>query len=157
MSAQQASDSDRTASLPHPDENDYRSLADFRSVLRRFLAVSDAAAHSAGLTSQRYQALLAIRVRKENGAMSVGELAEQLLVKPHSAAELVNRLEAAGLVKRRADSTDRRRVLLSLTEEGERRLSDLAVAQFRELESHREALRNLIDTLQSASEVGHGA
>ena len=152
MSAHQANESDLGQANVPPDERDYRSLADFRSVLRQFLAVSDAAAHAAGLTSQRYQALLAIRVRKDSGSMSVGELAEQLLVKPHSAAELVNRLETAGLVRRAADPTDRRRVLLSLTEEGERRLSDLAHAQFRELETHREALRNLIDTLRKTSD-----
>ena len=149
MNAHQADE--HHAAAESPDERDYRSLADFRSVLRRFLAVSDAAAHAAGLTSQRYQALLAIRVKKDDSAMSVGELADQLLVKPHSAAELVNRLESAGLVRRTADASDRRRVLLNLTEEGERRLSDLAQAQFRELESHREALLGLIDTLRKSS------
>jgi DNA-binding MarR family transcriptional regulator len=137
-----------------PDESDYRALADFRSVLRQFLAVSDAAAHAAGLTSQRYQALLAIRVQTAAGTMSVGELADQLLVKPHSAAELVNRLEAAGLVKRAADSSDRRRVLLALTDDGERRLAELARTQLQELESHREALLGLIDSLRKGSQDG---
>ncbi|HUZ66865.1 MAG TPA: MarR family transcriptional regulator [Beijerinckiaceae bacterium] len=134
-----------------PGESDYRALADFRSVLRRFLAFSDAAATTAGLTAQRYQALLAIRVRASTQIMSVGALAEELLIKPHSAAELVNRLEAAGLVRRAIDSADRRRVLLALTEEGETRLSQLARAQLQELESHRAALLDLMDALQKSS------
>ena len=148
MSAQNAQDFRSAVQTTGPVESDFRALADFRAVLRRFLAVSDAAAHAAGLTSQRYQALLAIRVQTSEASMSVGELAEQLLVKPHSAAELVNRLEAAGLVRRAADAGDRRRVLLALTEQGERQLSELARAQFQELEAHREALQGLIETLQ---------
>jgi DNA-binding MarR family transcriptional regulator len=134
-----------------PGEAEYRALADFRSVLRRFLAFSDAAATAAGLTAQRYQALLAIRVRANTQPMSVGALANELLIKPHSAAELVNRLEAAGLVQRSIDSVDRRRVLLALTEQGEKRLAQLACAQLRELDSHRAELRGLMDALQKSS------
>jgi DNA-binding MarR family transcriptional regulator len=130
------------------DNEVFRVLADFRSALRQFIAASDASALAAGLTSQRYQALLAIRVESGRRSISVGELAEQLLVKPHSAAELVNRLEAAGLVRRTSDSADRRRVLLTLTEDGERRMAELAHAQLAELEQHREALVALMQSLR---------
>jgi len=130
-----------------PDESDYHALAEFRSLLRRFLAFSDAAAAAAGLTAQRYQALLAIKVHA-GGDISVGALAEELLIKPHSAAELVNRLEAAGLVRRCSDTSDRRRVLLTLTEAGSSRLSQLARAQLDELEAQRAALMSFVDALQ---------
>lgn len=56
----------------------------------------------------------------------MGELATRLLVRHHTAAELANRLEEAGLVKRRQDPNDGRRVLLSLTPEGEKRLLSLS-------------------------------
>jgi len=136
---------------PGPEEGDFRALADFRSALRQFIAVSDASALAAGLTSQRYQALLAIRVASAAGRISVGELAEQLLVKPHSAAELVNRLESAGLVRRTSDSSDRRRVLLTLTENGEKRMAELARVQLAELEQHRETLSALMQSLRKKS------
>lgn len=138
----------------NPDETDYRALAEFRSILRRFLAFSDSAAIAAGLTAQRYQALLSIRVQANRQRISVGALAEELLIKPHSAAELVNRLEGAGLVQRSVDTSDRRRVLLALTEQGEERLSKLAKVQFKELESHRAALFGLMESLQKSRRTG---
>lgn len=151
MSGQDLSSTEGSAPASGPDEADYRALADFRSVLRRFLAFSDAAATAAGLTAQRYQALLAIRVRGSAQTMSVGALANELMIKPHSAAELVNRLEAAGLVQRSVDSADRRRVLLALTEQGDKRLSQLACAQLQELDGHRDALLGLMDSLRKSS------
>ena len=42
-------------------EADYAALAQFRYQLRTFLAFSEAAAQSAGLTPQQHQALLAIK------------------------------------------------------------------------------------------------
>lgn len=147
----------REAAL-HPgrslDEADYRALAEFRSVLRRFMAFSDAAALAAGLTPQRYQALLAIRVRAQDQPLSVGALSKELLIKPHSAAELVNRLEAADLVRRASDKVDRRRVLLALTPQGEKLISDLASAQMDELVANRAALLEIVASLQHGSASG---
>ncbi len=57
--------------------------------------------------------------------MSIGALAEELVLKHHSAVELVGRLEQAGLIKRHSDPEDKRRVLLSLTRIGASRLSEL--------------------------------
>lgn len=113
---------------------DYDALAEFRHQLRIFLAFSEANAGKAGLTSQQYQALLTIKggasARKP---MSVGELAHSLLIKPHSAVELVERMTKLGLVKRSIDADDNRRVLVTLTKKGTLRLQKVATVNFRHL------------------------
>jgi DNA-binding MarR family transcriptional regulator len=119
---------------------DYRLLAEFRFVQRRFLAFSEAAARRAGLTPQQHQALLAIK--GHDGASTVGDLARQLLIRHHSAVGLSNRLAAAALLKRTPDPRDRRRMTLSLTAKAERILARLSTA-------HRDELRRLAPTLRA--------
>jgi DNA-binding MarR family transcriptional regulator len=108
------------------DERDYATLASFRRSLRVFLAFSEDAARKAGLPSQQHQAILAIRGLAPEAGMSVNDLAEQLLLKPQTAVELVDRLEDAGLVRRERDEVDRRRVFLSLTAKANRLLEKLS-------------------------------
>ncbi|HSU99532.1 MAG TPA: helix-turn-helix domain-containing protein, partial [Roseiarcus sp.] len=93
------------------DDHDYAALASFRRELRVFLAFSAEAAREAGLTAQQHQAVLAIRGLAPAGEVTKNDLADQLLLKPQTAAELVDRLEEAGLVQRKRDADDRRRVL----------------------------------------------
>jgi DNA-binding MarR family transcriptional regulator len=114
---------------------DFATLANFRYALRRFQQFSADAAADAGLTSQQHQALLAIRA-SEGREMLVGALAERLLLKPHSATELINRVEKLGLVARAAGGTDRRQVAVRLTAKGEQLLNGLS-------EAHRGELRRL--------------
>jgi DNA-binding MarR family transcriptional regulator len=113
---------------------DYRRLARFRRALRLFLEFSAAAAGKAGLTPVQHQALLAIKGMP--GAPGMGALAAWLGVRPHSAAGLVARLVRRGLVIKRSDVRDKRRVLLALTPKAERKLKSLSLA-------HREELRRL--------------
>ncbi len=127
-----------------PSEADYRSLSEFRYVLRRFLEFSEAAAEASGLTSRQHQALLAIR--GHGGlAMTVGELAERLRIRPNSAGELADRLTAAGLVVRQTDAQDHRRVHICLTPVAESRLEQLSVAHLDELDRLEPALRRLFE------------
>jgi DNA-binding MarR family transcriptional regulator len=116
-------------------DHDYRTLAAIRYELRRFIHFTEAAARSAGLTPQQHQALLGIRAA-DKSALSIGELAEFLTVRPHSASELADRLAALGLVGRRPDATDRRVMKLHLTEAGEAALLSLSV-------THRDEVRRL--------------
>lgn len=97
---------------------DFELLAEFRFALRRFLRFSEEAAAEQGLTPQQYQALLAIEGFPKQRAVSVRDLAEQLLIVHQSAVGLVNRLETLGLVKRSSCPDDRRCVRISLTEKG---------------------------------------
>jgi DNA-binding MarR family transcriptional regulator len=127
---------------------DYLALADFRYALRKFLAFSEDAAAEAGLTSQQHQALLVIKARGGEKGIAVGLLAERLLVRQHSAVELVDRLSRLGLVSRNPDPHDRRRVLVALTEEGEERLSTLSQAHFAELRAVGPALAELLASFE---------
>ena len=65
--------------------------------------------------------------------MTISELADHLLIKHHSAVELADRLEALGLVQRRTDETDRRRVLLSLTRSAQELLAGMSSVHLEEL------------------------
>jgi DNA-binding MarR family transcriptional regulator len=95
--------------------------AAFRSALRRFLARTDEVANAAGVTSQRYDLLLAIKAAPGQTS-TVTELSSQLSLRQTAVTELVKRAEEAGLVRRSTSSADGRISVLSLTALGERRL-----------------------------------
>ena len=115
---------------------EYEALATFRYALRQFLRFSEQAAVAAGLTPQQHQALLAIKGFPGRDRVTVGELAERLQLRHHSAVGLVNRLVAERLVTRRRDAIDRRQVHLVLTARGESLLEEVSAA-------HKEQLRRL--------------
>jgi uncharacterized protein YeaO (DUF488 family)/DNA-binding MarR family transcriptional regulator len=117
---------------------DYTRLLNLRSGLRRFLHWSEEQAEAAGLTPAQHQLLLAIRGKEGEAGPTIGEVADALLLKHHSVVELVHRAEAAGLVRRRQDSEDRRVVHLELSRAGEEALERLSSL-------HLEELRRLAD------------
>lgn len=119
---------------------DFEALAEFRLQLRRFLAFSERNARRNGLTSQQYQALLTIQGLSRHHHMSVGQVAEFLLVKHHTAVELIGRMVKAGLLNRFRDSNDGRRILVTLTRKGQRRLCSVARVNWEELSSRRLAM-----------------
>lgn len=119
---------------------DYAALADFRYAIRRFMAFSEGQAGGVGLTPQQHQALLAIRAAPA-GIATIGFVAERLVLKPHSATGLVDRLEALNLVTRSTSADDRRRAVLTLTAKAEEVLSRLTVA-------HRDEIKRLGPVLQ---------
>lgn len=121
-------------------DGDYATLAGFRYALRQFARYSEAAAEKAGLTPRQHQALLAIRAGP-GGTLSIGELAERLFQRPHSASELVQRMEEQGLLRREPGPADKRQVRLRLDERGETVLEQLS-------QSHRAELRRLRPMLQ---------
>src|SRR3954447_14436715 len=111
---------------------EFAQLLRFRDGLRRFLRWSEGEAKGSGLTPAQHQLLLAVRGHPE-GAPSVGDVAEHLLLRHHSVVELVDRAEAAGLVRRAPDRDDHRVVRLSLTAAAERKLTKLSAAHLDEL------------------------
>ena len=126
------------------DDGDYAALADFRAALRGFLAFSEARAGEVGLAPQQHQALLAIRGAPA-GQATVGYLAERLILKPHSASELVSRLEALDLIERRTAEGDRRRTLLMLTGRAEVLLAELSATHREEIRRLKPLLLDLLD------------
>ncbi|GKQ55305.1 MarR family winged helix-turn-helix transcriptional regulator [Bradyrhizobium sp. Ce-3] len=124
---------------------DYRALAQFRFELRTFLAFSEEGARKAGLTPQQHQALLGIKGFVEPGPPSVGDIARFLLIRHHSAVELMNRMAKLGLVSRVTDPVDGRRVQLRLTAKGEQKLLAVSKKNIEELRrAASPALRRLL-------------
>src|SRR3546814_16446650 len=93
---------------------------------------------------QQHQALLAIKAMSADMAPSIGDVAEQLLIRHHSAVELVNRLVRMELVHRYRDPADRRRVRISLTPLAEEKLASLANVHLAELRAVRPLLTKLL-------------
>ena len=122
-------------------DSDYRNLFVFRYALRQFLRWSDQQAAQIGLTPQQCQVLLAIRAHQRDCGPSIGEVAEYMLVRHHSAVEIVRRLERMGLVARNSDEHDQRVVRLHVTAEGDQLLQRLTSAQLSELEQAAQTLR----------------
>lgn len=100
--------------------------------MHRFLAFSEQAAEEVGLPAQQHQALLAVK-GFSTPDFTTGELAERLGIKRHSAVALADRLAVHGLITRRQDRDDRRRVLLKLPPKAEWLLADLSRARRAEL------------------------
>ena len=107
------------------DRDRYEGLAGFRLALRRFLASSEVLCREAGVTAQQYQAMLALKTRQSE-TMAMKDLAEQLLLTPHAAVQLMDRLSRAGLACRTPSTADRRSVCVELTSAGETLLDGLA-------------------------------
>lgn len=123
---------------------DYQNLLEFRTGLRRFQHWSQTQARSAGLTPAQHQLLLAIKGHPGDTSPAIGDLAAYLLLRPHSAVELVDRAEAGGLVERWGDNHDGRLTRVRLTADGEERLNRLAAAHLDELQRLAPVLDHLV-------------
>ena len=139
---------------------DYRLLAEFRYLLAQFLTFSEAAAQDAGLSPRQHQALLAIKGFTDGADVSIGDLAERLNIRHHSAVGLVDRLVAGGYLLRRNDPNDRRRIFVVLTLAGEKKLAVLSVIHRDELQRLAPLLKPLLAQLASPAargrQKGHG-
>ena len=129
---------------------DYKALAELRYQIRRFVHFSEQASRTAGLEPQQHQLMLALKGLPKGVRPRIGELAERLQIRHHSTVELVNRLSAAGHVRRHRAGEDRREVLLSLTPSGEKILKELSLHHRAELRIQGPAL---ISALKSAIQV----
>ena len=120
-------------------DDDFRELLRFRDALRHFQRWSETQARAAGLTPAQHQLLLA--VRGHDGDPTIGDVADHLMLRHHSAVELVDRAERAGLLQRRTDPDDRRVVHLELTADGDAHLAALSAAHLAELRRLQGGLR----------------
>lgn len=134
------------------DDADFARLLVFRDGLRRFLHWSERQARAVGLTPAQHQLLLAIR--GHGSPPSIGEIAEHLLLRHHSAVELVDRAVTAGLVERIADADDHRVVRLTLTDLGGSRVTALAGVHLEELSRLRGSFDALWKNLPADDVVG---
>lgn len=118
--------------------------------LRRFLRWSEDQAAAAGLTPAQHQLLVAIKGHPGPSPPAIRELAEYLLLQSHSAVGLVDRAEAAGVVRRQQDAKDARVVRVYLTEKGDQLVEKLTTAHLTELYNLAESLNNLLQVTRPA-------
>lgn len=111
--------------------------------MRRFQRWSEDQASGAGLTHVQHQLLVAIKGHPED-APSVGQIADYLLLQSHSAVGLVDRAEAAGLVRRVPDPDDARVARVELTELGDRLVTGLTEITLAEMHKLAAALSALV-------------
>ena len=128
-------------------DRDYRALARFRHALRVFQRFSEDAARAAGTTPAQHQLLLAIRGFRGDGAPVIGDLADALQLRHHSAVELVDRADTAGLVRRSTDPLDQRRQRVELTAAGRDVLEELSVVHRDELRRFRTEMFDVLREL----------
>jgi DNA-binding MarR family transcriptional regulator len=131
---------------------DYRRLLHLRVRLRAFLRWSETQARVAGLAPSQHQLLLSIRGHDDPRGPTIGEVADYLLVRHHSAVELAGRATEAGLVRRASDEGDARVVRLRLTRQGEAALAELTELHFEELKRLAGHLQPLLRGLELEQE-----
>ena len=115
---------------------DSRAMAAVTSIMRAqqiLIAELDALLRPHGLTFARYEALVLLRFSRE-GALPLRLIGQRLMVHPTSVTNIINRLEAQGLVVRRPNPADGRGTLAEITTAGrevvERATADLMAADF---------------------------
>ncbi|MDN5745829.1 MAG: MarR family transcriptional regulator [Nocardioidaceae bacterium] len=116
-----------------PTDAQYERLLAFRTALRRFDQWSREAAEEHGLTHTQHQLLLAVRGSDTVDGPTVGEVADALFIRHHTATELIDRAQQLGLVRRTRSTIDARRVQLQLTDQGHEVLGALTAVHLEEL------------------------
>lgn len=134
-------------------KQDFERLLEFRLTLRRFQRWSEDQAQAAGLTHVQHQLLVAIKGHRGSKPPAIGDLASDLLLRPHSTVELVDRAEAAGLVERAPDPDDGRVVRVRLTSQGDQIVGALTRAHLERLHDLAAVLDELV-TRQNGRAAG---
>jgi DNA-binding MarR family transcriptional regulator len=143
-----------TTSLPDVDlhQSDFEHLLQLRTGLRRFLRWSEQQAEAAGVTPAHHQLLLAVKGHPDAAGPTIGEVADYLVLRHHSAGELIARAEAAGLVVRKPDAVNGSVVRVVLTKAGKRKLDALAAAHLEELAHLGPTMRTLWQALEQTGD-----
>jgi len=130
--------------LAQPTREDFEHLLAFRTSLRRFQHWSESQAREAGVTQVQHQLLVAVKGHPGDRPPSVGDIADYLLLRHHSAVELIDRAEMAGLVRRRIDPEDARVVRVELTRKGDTLVTQLTQAHLAKLHDLASSLNELV-------------
>jgi DNA-binding MarR family transcriptional regulator len=129
-------------------EADFTRLLQLRTGLRRFLRWSEQQAKAAGLTPAKHQLLLAVRGHPGPSGPTVGEIADYLVLRHHSAVGLIDRAAADGLVTRNRDPASKSVVRVTLTPTAIKKLEALSEAHLEELAHLAPTMRAMWDALE---------
>jgi DNA-binding MarR family transcriptional regulator len=147
--------------LPDITRQEFSDLLAFRTALRGFLQWSERAARDAGLTPAQHQLLLSIKGHTGDRPPTISDISDHLLLRHHSAVELIDRAQRCELVERWPDPEDGRIVRIRLTSTGERRLDELTALHRAEIKLHALVVRYLditemarITSVQGYSQAG---
>lgn len=115
-----------------PDEEPtvYASMRAVTSIMRAhqiLIGELDAMLRQFGITFSRYEALVLL-IHSHDGALPLSKVGERLQVHATSVTNVIDRLEAAGLVRREPNPRDGRGTLAVITDDG-REIADKATAQ----------------------------
>ena len=116
---------------PDEDPGVYASMRAVTSIMRAhqiLLAELDARLRPFGITFSRYETLVLL-VHAGHGALPLSKIGERLQVHATSVTNVVDRLEAAGLVRREPNPRDGRGTLAVITDAG-REVAARATAEF---------------------------
>src|SRR4051795_10120206 len=139
-----------------PDEEPevYASMRAVTSIMRAhqiLLAQLDAKLRPLGITFSRYEALVLL-VHSHDGALPLSKIGERLQVHATSVTNVIDRLEAAGLVRREPNPRDGRGTLAVITDQGrqvvERATRELHRNEFGLLALSQEELQRLFTILR---------
>jgi DNA-binding MarR family transcriptional regulator len=109
----------------------YAAMRAVTSIMRAhqiLIADLDARLRPFGITFSRYEALVLL-THSHGGALPLSKIGERLQVHATSVTNVIDRLEAAGLVRREPNPNDGRGILAVITDEG-REVADKATAEF---------------------------
>jgi DNA-binding MarR family transcriptional regulator len=132
------------------EQFDFEHLLELRTGLRRFLRWSEQQARAAGLTPAKHQLLLALKGHPDPAGPTIGQVADYLVLRHHSAVGLIDRAVGDGLVKRIRDPNSKSVVRVTLTPLGTAKLDALSEAHLEEIAHLGPTMRTLWKALESA-------
>jgi DNA-binding MarR family transcriptional regulator len=127
---------------PDQDPDVYAAMRAVTSIMRAhqiLIAELDARLRPFGITFSRYEALVLL-VHSQGGALPLSKIGERLQVHATSVTNVIDRLEAAGLVRREPNPRDGRGTLAVITDAG-RDVADKATVEFNDARFGMSALR----------------
>ncbi|PXX61741.1 DNA-binding MarR family transcriptional regulator [Nocardia tenerifensis] len=119
-------------SARRPDRSGTDLAATVEQAAARLVALWGQAQQAVGTTVSPSQ-LQALTIVQRHGQINLNGLAAELDAMPSSASRLCDRLQAAGLLARTASPANRREVMLALTRDGQRLLTEVSGTRRREL------------------------
>ena len=93
-----------------------------------------------GLTDTQFNILMLLKYQSENGRINQTQLGNMLLIHRSNITGIIDRMEKAGLVRRIADSEDRRVNYIEMTDKGKETLEDAHTVYHQRLDEVMSAL-----------------